>query len=172
MPDLNPHITSSDGNTFGTLFDLILRPEVSQDTRCNAMLQLLLESVMVVFPKDVQQAIEDSIVTSITSADGRFANVNLAKISNDLGNTAQSGTDGGIYVPRNFASGSAPAPANVSGVFNLPVNFGTLSYHVSVEPTSDPGSSFRWWVVSKTEGSVTVGFLASTATNLNIYASG
>ena len=76
------HVASFE-NTQGTTFDLLIRPHVSEDLRCNDLLVRLVEAVVVAFPQSTQQAIEDSIVAAIADADGRLAQVNLIQISDD-----------------------------------------------------------------------------------------
>lgn len=166
-----PHLADSGGNTFGTTFDLLIRPNVSDDMRCNDLLRQVAESIVVAFPQSSQQAIEDSIVAAIADADGRFASLNLNKVSTDAGNSAEIGTDGGIYVGRRFVSGTASTTAGSAGTANLAVPFNDTNYIVSVEPASDPGA-FRWWVIAKTATSLTIGFNAANAVTLNIYAKG
>lgn len=174
------HLADSGGNTFGTTFDLLVRPDVSDDMRCNDLLRKVAESLVVAFPQSSQRAIEDSIVSAIAAADGRFAGLNLNRISSDAGNVAKGGTDGGIYVGRRFVSVTAstagtpsapPGAASVSGLATLPIPFGDTNYAVSVEPSADPGS-FRWWVISRTSSSLVVGFNASNAVPLTITAQG
>ncbi len=165
------HIAATGVNTFGTTFELIARPMTNDDPRCNAIIKQVIESVMVAFPASAQQSIEDAVVSAIAAADGRFAQLNLLKVSGDVGNTAKLGTDAGIYVGQRIVSTAASAPAGATGSASIAVPFEDTNYIVSVEPSADPGA-FRWWVTAKTINSVTVGFLAANAVSLNIYAKG
>jgi hypothetical protein len=161
MPS-SEHVASFE-NTQGTTFDLLIRPHVSEDFRCNDLLIRLVEAVVVAFPQSTQQAIEDSIVAAIAEADGRFANINLVKISDDANNAAKLGSDNGLYVP------DAPFQSGIA----IPLtDFPGTNYQVSVEPAGDPGTAFRWWVTSKTATSVSVSFFTTNAVSLNIIAAG
>ena len=166
------HLADSGGNTFGTTFDILIRPDVSDDMRCNDLLRKVAESIVVAFPQTSQRAIEDSIVAAIAAADGRFASLNLNKISTDTGNIAKAGTDGGVFVGRRFVSATGSAGAGVSGAVSLPIPFGDTNYIAAVEPASDPGGTFRWWIISKTGSQLTVGYFATNAVSLNVYAKG
>jgi hypothetical protein len=172
MPS-SEHVASFE-NTQGTTFDLLIRPHVSEDLRCNDLLIRLVEAVVVAFPQSTQQAIEDSIVAAIAEADGRFANINLVKISDDANNAAMLGSDNGLYVPdAPFQSGIAITSAGTTGGFTMPLtDFPGTNYQVSVEPAGDPGTAFRWWVTSKTATSVSVSFFTTNAVSLNIIAAG
>jgi hypothetical protein len=165
------HVADSGGNTFGTTLDILIRPDVSDDARCNEFLRKVAESIVVAFPQSSQRAIEDSIVAAIAAADGRFADLNLNRVSTDAGNTAENGSDGGIFVGRRFASATGSAGAGVAGSINLPIPFGDTNYIASVEPSGDPGA-FRWWIISKTNNQLTVGFLAANAVSISLYAKG
>lgn len=167
----NQHITASGGNTFGTTFDLIARPSVDIDPRCNEIIQRVIESVMVGFPAEAQQAIEDAVVAAIADTSGRFATLNLNKISTDPNNLADVGKDGGIWVENRFSSGTTGAQAGVAGNFSLPIPWNDIRYIVSVEPTADPGA-FRWWVIERGQNTLVVGFVAANNCSLNVYAKG
>lgn len=169
---MSEHIAASGSNTFGTTFDLLIRPGVSPDPRCNEIIKQVVESVMVAFPAAAQQAIEDAVVAAISAADGRFASLNLNKISTDPGNMAQTGSDGGVYVGRRFASASVNAGAGVAGVATLGIPFNDTNYIAAVEAGADPGGTFRWWVISKTASQLTVGFFCTNAVPVNVYAKG
>lgn len=171
MPD--EHIAATGVNTFGTTFDLMVRPSASSDPRCDEIIRQVVESVMVAFPAAAQQSIEDAVVAAIAAADGRFASLNLNKISSDLGNLAETGSDGGIYVPRLFAQTTANTVAGVIGAISLPLpNFPDNNYHVSVEANGDPGANFRWWITNKDNGACGVSFCANNPILLTIIAHG
>jgi hypothetical protein len=168
----SPHIATAE-NTSGTTLDILIRPNISLDAKCNDLIRQVVESIVVAFPQETQRAIEDSIVRAIADAEGRFAGVNFLKISTDQNNSAQEGTDGGIFVEkRPFATATAATTAGSAGNFTLPLSgFNNTSYQVSVEPLGDPGA-FRWWVTSKTQNSVSIGFHAANAVSLNVNAHG
>ena len=171
--DKSQHITnSSSENTVGTALDVIPRPNLNIDPRCEEILRLLIESFIVVFPKEIQNAIEDSIVRAIQQDDGRFSNLNLAKYSADVGNIAKAGSDDGIYVAKpTFQSSTATAQSNLFGSHTMPLSgFTDTNYQVGVEPLGDPGVNFRWWVTNKSPVSVTVEYAASETVKLLVTA--
>ena len=167
------HIASSE-NTSGTTFDLLARPNLSDDMRCNDLLRRVIESLVVVFPQETQRAIEDSIVRAITDAEGRFSNLNLVKLSTDLGNVLETGSDGGLFInKRPFSSGQVNSTAATTGSYSLTLTgFKDANYQLSVEPSGDPGTAFRWWVASRTVSSASVSFFTTNAVTLNITAQG
>lgn len=161
---LSPHITPGGVNTFGTLLDIQFREGISDDPAIQQLLLQIAEGIMVVFPKEVQESLEDAIISAIQEVNGRFNNLNLLRISGDAGNSAIAGTDNGIYVPRRtVASIAINALASQPGVVTLPLPEGTFTdtdYQVNVEHSLDPGTGFRWWVVARSTVSVSLGYTA------------
>ena len=168
------HVSTPAGNTYGTTFDILVRPNASEDMRCNDLITKVAESLLVVFPQTTQQAIEDSIVAAIADASGRFAGVNLTRISTAPNNAVVAAEDGGLFVQaRPFASAISPTVAATTGNFTMPLTgFPDDKYLVAVNPGFDPGVDFRWWVTAKSASSVSISFFTTNAVALNVIAMG
>src|SRR6218665_2030051 len=109
-------------NTYGTTLDVMVRPELDADPRCHELLRRVAEGIMVTFPQTTEQAIQDSIVQSLLQVDSSLARMIAGRLSADLGNRLQSGSDGGLFVGSNVAaSSSAVTSANAGGSAALPL---------------------------------------------------
>jgi len=156
----NPHILSpSSVNTYGTTLDVLPRPDLDRDPETDALLRTIIESMIIVFPKDVINSLQEAFFETLKNLQASGA-INLSQVSNDAGNLAVLGSDGGIYVPdRTTVSVQRTSNGTVSEVtLDLDPALFTGPYTVNAAFIGDPGTNTRWWIVQRSANSVTVAY--------------